>query len=346
MYQKDPVPMGHFSEKEPSQIRKMGPKRTDPNGPNGKKRGEKMKTQKITLKSKIDNLELECLLTIPDTEIKGIIQLAHGMNEHKERYTKFIEYFAQNGYVCIINDHRGHGKSIKNQEDLGYFYDSKAEAVIEDLYQITEYIKERFPNKKIILFGHSMGSMIVRKYIAKYDDKIDGLIVCGSPSENKSAKLGLVLIKIAELFKGEKYRSKTLKKLMFGGFGKKNEMTNSWICTNKEVVEKYNKDELCIYDYTLNGLENIVRLMIDIYNPKIYKKNNLKLPIYFIAGSDDPVITSIEDWNNAQKFLEKQGYQNISGTLYENMRHEILNEVQNEMVYNDILIWIDKLTKM
>ena len=133
---------------------------------------------------------------------------------------------------------------------------------------------------------------------------------------------------------------------MFGGFGKKNEMTNSWICTNKEVVEKYNEDELCIYDYTLNGLENIVRLMIDIYNPKIYQKNNLKLPIYFIAGSDDPVITSIEAWNNAQKFLEKQGYQNISGTLYENMRHEILNEVQNEMVYNDILIWIDKLTKM
>lgn len=134
--------------------------------------------------------------------------------------------------------------------------------------------------------------------------------------------------------------------MMFGGFGKKNEMTNSWICTNKEVVEKYNEDEFCIYDYTLNGLENIVRLMIDIYNPKIYQKNNLKLPIYFIAGSDDPVITSIEAWNNAQKFLEKQGYQNISGTLYENMRHEILNEVQNEMVYNDILIWIDKLTKM
>ena len=176
--------------------------------------------------------------------------------------------------------------------------------------------------------------------------KMDGLIVCGSPSENKAAKLGLVLIKIAELFKGEKYRSKTLKKMMFGGFGKKNEMTNSWICTNKEVVEKYNEDEFCIYDYTLNGLENIVRLMIDIYNPKIYQKNNLKLPIYFIAGSDDPVITSIEAWNNAQKFLEKQGYQNISGTLYENMRHEILNEVQNEMVYNDILIWIDKLTKM
>ena len=302
-----------------------------------------MKTEKVKIKSNVDNLEIECLLIIPDTEIKGIVQLAHGMNEYKERYIDFMGFLAQNGYACIINDHRGHGKSIKNKEDLGYFYDSKAEAVIEDLYQITEYMKERFLNKKIILFGHSMGSMIVRKYIAKYDDKIDGLIVCGSPSENKNAKFGLMLIKIAEIFKGEKYRSKLLKKLMFGGFNKKNETINSWICTNEDIVEKYNKDNLCRYDYTLNGLENIVRLMIDIYNPKIYKKNNLNLPIYFIAGSEDPVITSIEKWNKAQEFLMKQGYKNISGTLFENMRHEILNETQNKMVYDDILIWIEKI---
>lgn len=304
-----------------------------------------MKTEKIKLKSNIDNLEIECMIITPDTEIKGVVQLAHGMNEYKERYTNFMEYLAQNGYACIINDHRGHGKSIKNKDDLGYFYDNKAEAVVEDLHQITEYLKERFKNKKIILFGHSMGSMIVRKYIAKYDDKIDGLIVCGSPSENKNAKLGLIIIKIAELFKGEKYRSKALKKLMFSGYNKKNEIINSWICTNEDIVKKYNKDEFCRYDYTLNGLENIVRLMIDIYNPKIYKKNNINLPIYFIAGKEDPVISSIEAWYKAQKFLEKQGYKNISGTLYENMRHEILNETQNDMVYNDILIWIDKKIK-
>ena len=304
-----------------------------------------MKTEKIKIKSNVDNLEIECLLITPDTEIKGIVHLAHGMNEYKERYIDFMGFLAQNGYACIINDHRGHGKSIKNNEDLGYFYDNKAEAVIEDLYQITEYVKERFKNKKIILFGHSMGSMIVRKYIAKYDDKIDGLMVCGSPSENKSAKFGLMLIKIAKIFKGEKYRSKLLKKIMFGGFNKKNETINSWICTNEDIVKKYNKDNFCRYDYTLNGLENIVRLMIDIYNPKIYRKNNLNLPIYFIAGSDDPVITSIEKWNKAQEFLGKQGYKNIRGTLYENMRHEILNETQNEIVYSDILVWIENIIK-
>ena len=299
-----------------------------------------MKTEKIKIKSDIDNLEIECMLIIPDTEIKGIVQLAHGMNEYKERYINFMKYLAQNGYVCLINDHRGHGKSIKNKDDLGYFYDNKAEAVVEDLYQITKYLKERYKNKKIILFGHSMGSMIVRKYIAKYDNKIDGLIVCGSPSENKSAKLGLILIKIAEIFKGEKYRSKLLKKIMFGSFNNKKETINSWICTNEDIVNKYNKDEFCRYDYTLNGLENIVRLMVDIYNPKIYQKNNPNLPIYFIAGREDPVITSVEKWKEAQEFLSKQGYKNITCTLYENMRHEILNETQNEIVYNDILKWI------
>ena len=117
------------------------------------------------------------------------------------------------------------------------------------------------------------------------------------------------------------------------------------IDSSVEIVEKYNADELCQYDYTLNGFENIIRLMIDIYNPKIYRKNNLKLPIYFIAGSDDPVISSIKAWYKAQKFLKNLGYTNISSDLYENMRHEILNELENKKVYEDILNWIIGITK-
>ena len=254
-----------------------------------------------------------------------------------------MKYLAENGYACFINDHRGHGKSLKNKEDIGYFYENEAEAVIEDLYQITRYLKEKFKEKEIILFGHSMGSMIVRKYIAKYDNKIDGLIVCGSPSKNVNAKLGLAIVKTMEVFKGEKYRSKFIKNLMFNGYDKDDKLKNSWICNNREIVEKYNADELCQYDYTLNGFENIIKLMIDIYNPKIYRKNNLKLPIYFIAGSDDPVISSIKAWYKAQTFLKNLGYTNISSDLYENMSHEILNELENKTVYEDILNWINKV---
>ena len=296
-----------------------------------------MKEEKIKLTSEVDKLELDCIMIIPEGEIKGIVQLVHGMNEHKERYIDFMEYLAENNYASIIHDHRGHGKSIRKDEDLGYFYDDKAEAVVEDVYQITKYLKERFKDKKIILFGHSMGSMIVRKFIAKYDDEIDKLIVCGSPSQNKGAKAGLAIIKIMKTVKGEKYHSKSFKKIMFKGYDKKGQVKNSWICNNKDIVEKYNKDELCQYEYTLNGYENIVRLMIDIYNEKIYQKKNLKLPIYFIAGREDPVIISEKDWYKAQDFLKNIGYENISSKLYDNMKHEILNEENNKIVYEDIL---------
>ena len=115
--------------------------------------------EKIKIISEVDELEIDCLLIQPEGEIKGVVQLAHGMNEHKERYIDFMKYLAENGYASFINDHRGHGKSLKNKEDIGYFYENEAEAVIEDLYQITRYLKEKFNGKKIILFGSALLSV-------------------------------------------------------------------------------------------------------------------------------------------------------------------------------------------
>lgn len=302
-----------------------------------------MKEENIKIISDQDSLELDCLLIKPNKEIKAIIEIAHGMNEHKERYIDFMKFLAKNGYASFIHDHRGHGKSIKNINDLGYFYEDNASYVVEDLHQINEYLKNKFKDKKIILFGHSMGSMIVRKYISKYAHTIDGLIVCGSPSKNNASKLGLKVVKLLKSIKGERYRSEFVKKLMFGGFDKKGSEPNSWVCHNKEILKLYNEDELCKYTYTLNGYENIIKLMIDIYNPKIYNRNNLDLPIYFIAGNDDPVIKSKKDFNKAINFLEKIGYHNIDNTLYDDMSHEILNEVNNNLVYDDILNWLNKI---
>lgn len=302
-----------------------------------------MKEENIKIISDQDSLELDCLLIKPNKEIKAIVEIAHGMNEHKERYIDFMKFLAKNGYASFIHDHRGHGKSIKNNNDLGYFYEDNASYVVEDLHQINEYLKNKFKNKKIILFGHSMGSMIVRKYISKYAHTIDGLIVCGSPSKNNASKLGLKVVKLLKSIKGERYRSEFVKKLMFGGFDKKGSEPNSWVCHNKEILKLYNEDELCKYTYTLNGYENIIKLMIDIYNPKIYNRNNLDLPIYFIAGNDDPVIKSKKDFNEAINFLKKIGYHNIDNTLYDDMSHEILNEINNNLVYDDILNWLNKI---
>ena len=114
---------------------------------------------------------------------------------------------------------------------------------------------------------------------------------------------------------------------------------------NQDLHDKYgemDKDELNGFVFTLNGFQNLFILMKDIYNKQGWQLNNQELPIFFIAGEDDPVIMSTKDWQKAQDFLKEIGYQNVSGKLYSGMRHEILNEKENKMVFEDVLEWIEK----
>lgn len=303
-----------------------------------------MEAKEIKLKSKCDNLPISVMTFIPEGEIKGIFQIAHGMCEHKERYYNFMEYLTNQGYITIINDHRGHGESVKNKDDLGYFYDDTGDYIVEDLHQVTEYIKEMYPDKEVTLLGHSMGSMVVRKYIKKYDNEIKNLIVCGSPSKNELIDLGLILVEVKKFFQGERHRSNLLQRLAL----KKNNQKfkdaksdNSWICSDKRTVEVYDHNDLCGFTFTINGFKNLFKLMKHIYSRKGWSLNNKDLPIFFIAGKDDPIIGNEDKWTKSQEFLKEVGYRNVTGKLYEGLRHEILNEKNNEEIYNDILKFIN-----
>ena len=105
--------------------------------------------------SSYDGLSLE-ILCVESENPKGIVQISHGMAENKERYLPFMEFLSEHGYTAVMHDHRGHGKSVRKQEDLGYFYNGKEKAIVEDLHQITLWIKEEYPNLPVYLLGHSM----------------------------------------------------------------------------------------------------------------------------------------------------------------------------------------------
>ena len=303
-----------------------------------------MKKEKIKITSTIDGLIIDVIIMYPRGDIKGIVQISHGMAEHKERYEDFMKFLANNGYVSIIHDHRGHGKSIKKGDDLGYFYDDTSDYIVEDVHQITKYIREKFPKKKLILLGHSMGSLVVRKYLKKYDNDIDKLIVSGSPSKNNMIDIAILLTKIIIFFKGDRYRSKLIQKLAFGNYNKNirdNNSANSWLSTDKKVVLEYDKCDKCGFIFTTNGFLNLFKLMKEIYVNRGWNLFNKKLKILFIAGSEDPVIVSKNDWIKSQDFLKKVGYNNIDSILYDGMRHEILNEKNKQIVYDDILNFIN-----
>lgn len=307
-----------------------------------------MQKREFTLQSKYDNLALSCAEYaaegVTQTNAKGVVQIVHGMCEYKERYEGFIDYLTRNGYIVFAHDHRGHGGSVTANENLGYFGDKKGEAIVDDAALVTDEIRRLYPGLSVTLFGHSMGSLVVRAYIQKYEEKIDKLIVCGSPSKNSLAGFGLMLNGVISAFRGKKYRSRLMANASTGGGDDKfpGEGKNAWLTRDKTVVEKYNADEKCNFVFSCNGFSNLLHLVKNAYKKKKYPAKHSDLPIFFMAGADDPVIGSEKKWLAAQQFLRDVGYKNVTGKSYPKMRHEILNELGKEEVYADALAFIEK----
>jgi hypothetical protein len=291
--------------------------------------------------SEKDCLQLEVAILEPKEKPKGIVQISHGMSEHKERYYEFMKYLSENAYICVIHDHRGHGASVKNKRDLGYFYTEDINYIIDDLYQITKYIKNKYPDLKINLFAHSMGTLVARGYLKKYDDKINKMILSGPPTENSMALLGLMIAKFLNIFYKKNVPNKLLNNLTFGNYSKDVNKKNEWICLNEDIVEAYNKDELCGYIFTTNGFINLYKLMINAFKKNNWNMKNKNLPIYIIAGRNDKVIQNEEKFTKLSKFITERGYKNVQSKLYNDMKHEILNEKNNKIVYKDILDFIE-----
>ena len=303
-----------------------------------------MNTHKFRIKSPYDGIELVCTVYEPETTPKGILQIVHGMGEHSRRYQTMMKFFAEQGYVVAIHDQRGHGETAVTIEDRGWFNDKKAKAIVEDAVAVTRELKRAYPNLPVYLFGHSMGSMVVRCYIQKYDTEIEKLIVCGSPSSNPLAGLAALIARTVGLIKGDRYRSKTLAYVSTGKGNKRfeSEGYGAWLNRDRENVEEYYNDPYCGFIFTCNGFENLFRLMKNTYTKRLYKVGNANLPIHFVSGSDDAVLVNENKWLQTHNFLRELGYQNVSGKLYHGLRHEIHNEPEKQTVFNDLLKFIEE----
>ena len=303
-----------------------------------------MNRKKLRIKSPYDGIELVGTVYEPKDTPKGIIHIVHGMGEYSIRYQTMMQYFAERGYVVAAHDQRGHGETSKTIEDRGWFNDKKAVAVVDDAVAFTKELKRLYPNLPVYLFGHSMGSMVVRCYIQNHDTEIEKLIVCGSPSSNPLAGVAVWIARILGLVKGDRYRSKRLAYISTGKGNERfaSEGRGAWLCRDRENIEAYFQDPYCGFIFTANGFENLFRLMKNTYTKKLYKTQKPNLPIHFISGSEDPVLVSEEKWLKAHEFLREVGYTNVSGKLYHGLRHEVHNEPEKEMVFEDLLKFIEE----
>lgn len=292
--------------------------------------------EKITILSSADELQLSALVAVPAVP-RAIMQIVHGMCEHKERYIPFMEYLCSMGFVCVIHDHRGHGESVKRKEDLGYMYDGGWSAMVEDVKVVNEWVRARYPELKCVLFGHSMGSMVVRSFVKRYDDLVDELFVCGSPSYNPASVIAKWLCGLMVKCGLGHSRPRLIQKLSFDGFNRrfaKEGFSSAWVCSDKNVLEAYHNDPYCTFIFTANGFYNLFALMQDCYSDKGWGVKNKNMPVHFISGADDPCLISRGEFEKAVRKMKK--HYAVDARLFEGMRHEVLNEVNKKDVWNNI----------
>ncbi len=292
-----------------------------------------------------DGLPLAAMKAEPeDIKAIGAVQLVHGMTEHKERYLPFMEFLAAHGFASVIYDHRGHGHSVRSQADLGYFGNHGVLSAVEDLHQMVQYTHTLFPALPVHLLGHSMGSLIVRCYLQAYEDEISSLTVSGCVGSNSLAGVGLGVVKVLEVFLGERHRSRFITQLAFGAYNKAFQPVsspNAWICSDPAVVSAYDQHPLCGFTFTLNGYETLFDLVKRCYQKEGWRVTQPKLPIFFVSGAKDPCMNGMNGFLDALSFLKERGYENVQGTTLEGMRHEVLNEIGKEKVYAQILHHIE-----
>ncbi|AWH77299.1 lysophospholipase [Clostridioides difficile] len=276
---------------------------------------------------------------------KAVIQIAHGMAETAQRYETFAKVLTENGYIVYINDHRGHGKTAKIIENVGHLAEKEGfRCLVEDMYTLTNIIKKENEDLPIYLFGHSMGSFASQRYIMDYGNNLSGLILCGS-----NGKQGIILnfahmIINREIKKyGRRSRSNKINDLIFGGeIIRRNEKTKfDWLSRDKEQVEKYINDPFCGVVCSCGFFYDLVQGLKEIEDKENLKKVPLDIPIYIISGDKDPIGKNGKGVLRLRDRYIKLGVKDVTCKLYKDGRHELLNEINKEEVFEDIICWLN-----
>lgn len=295
------------------------------------------------VESAYDGLKISVLEISPAEKPKAVVFLAHGLCGCKERFLPFMEYLAMNGVACVANDHRGHGSSIRNEEDRGDTYQGGAKAMVMDMEIVADYIDKHYHDTPVTLLGHSMGSLVARAFLKRNESRIDKVIICGSPSPNPMAPIGRAIINMMSKRDNGKRRPEMLQKFTSTSYNRKfkHEGYQAWTCSDANVRKQFANDPRCNFTITVDLAKALMNLFKEAYSTKGWNVKKPELPIIFMSGADDPCMISIKRFEKATKHIVKRGYNNVRKVTYPKMRHEILNEKDKQSVWDDVLAFID-----
>ncbi|NLD48410.1 MAG: alpha/beta hydrolase [Clostridiaceae bacterium] len=303
-----------------------------------------MINETFTFKSK-DNIDIFVYKWLPETHIKGVVQIAHGVCEHAGRYDYFAQKLTEQGYVVFANDHRGHGKTAKTYENLIYLGENGWNRMVADTYHLTRIIKKLHPGMPVFFFGHSMGSFVLRQYLYEYPNRINGAILSGSGHYDPLILNAGILIASRLIERdGSKRRSFYLNKMVFENFNEKvsdPETLFDWLSRDKNAIKKYLADPKCGIPCTNNLFYELLSGLKELQKAKNIVKIPKNTPILLISGDKDPVGHWGKDISILLQLYKKNGIKDVKALLFKEARHELINEQNRDQIILRIITWIN-----
>ena len=296
--------------------------------------------------------KIRARMCTPDGTPRAIVQIAHGIAEHIDRYEAFMRFLAENGFVAVGNDHLGHGKSIARLEEQGIFAEKDGwNYVVEDMKKLQELAKEQFPNLPYIFFGHSMGSFLTRTFLIRYPDLYDAAILSGTGQQSPAlVNGGYLAAELMTKLKGPHASGQALNDMAFGSYCKRIENPRTpfdWLSRDSETVDRYIADPLCGFVCKTSLYRDMMGGLKFLTSQKNINKMNKDAPIYFMSGAEDPVGDYGAGVETAYKAFCRAGLKDVMIRLYPGGRHEMLNELNRDDVMQDILNWLnEKMEKL
>lgn len=279
---------------------------------------------------------------------RAIVQIVHGMSEHIDRYDAFARVLVENGFVACGEDHIGHGASAPDPAEFGHMPPREGkEILISDVDALRKMMQHRFGKTvPYFMFGHSMGSFIVRAYLMRpCIEGLAGAILCGTGEQPRLlSAAGNLLARAVGRIKGSRFRSAFIDGMGAGAYGKRIPDARTpfdWLSTDPAVVDAYLADERCGFMFTVGGYAALTDLTGEIADPARVARVPRDLPLLFIAGAEDPVGGQGKGVHAAVQALRDAGVAQVDETQYSGMRHEILNEPGHAVVESDIISWIE-----
>lgn len=283
----------------------------------------------------------------PDGEVKAVVQIAHGLAEHAGRYQHVAEALTDAGYAVYADDHRGHGRTVEGEDELGFFAEERGWVkVLDDLHRLNRVARDEHAGVPVVLFGHSMGSFLGQQYLFTFPATVDGAVLSGSNGPvGLLADVGAVVARMERARLGPRGRSQLLHALSFGAYNKRFEPARTefdWLSRDPSEVDRYIADPRC-------GFVATTRLWLDLFGglrvaarPDLVARIPDDLPIYIFSGELDPV-GGARGIRRLLDLYRGAGQTNVSHRLYEGARHEMVNEVNRDEVLADLVDWLDRV---